>query len=330
MIRFGIIGTNTITEKLLEAASTMEEFKLTAVYSRTEEKAKTFARKYGAEFTFTSVEEFANSDSIDAVYIASPNAFHAEQAVTCMSRGKHVLCEKPLASNQQEAAVMMKAAKEHKVVLMEAVKSTLHPGFIFVQENLHKLGKIRRYVGNFCKYSSRYDAYKEGTILNAFNPKFSNGSLMDLGVYGIYPMAVLFGQPSQIQASGVKLESGVDGEGSILASYNDMEAVIMHSKIINSFSASEIQGEKGTMIIPNISEPEEVSIQYTDGEQEEFSSDGLQHPMYYEMKEFIKIVEEGKDQSQVNSLENSLITAQIIQEARHQIGISFPADHHTV
>ncbi|MFQ3545944.1 Gfo/Idh/MocA family oxidoreductase [Halobacillus rhizosphaerae] len=326
MIRFGIIGTNTITEKMLEAASHLEDFQLTAVYSRTEEKAKEFAGRKGAALTFTSVEDLAKSEEVDAVYIASPNSFHAEQAIICMSNGKHVLCEKPMASNEQETAAMIAAAQHHGVLLMEAVKSTLHPGFAYVQENLHKIGPIRRYTGNFCKYSSRYDAYKEGTILNAFNPEFSNGSIMDLGVYGLYPMVVLFGQPQAIKANGVPLESGVDGEGSILAQYEEMEGVVMHSKIIHSYAPSEIQGEKAAIIIPNISEPSDVTIRYNDGKTEAFDSSQLYPPMHYEIKEFIQLILNGDKQSNVNSHRASLITASILDRAREQMGIVFPAD----
>ncbi len=95
---------------------------------------------------------------------------------------------------------MIAAAKENHVLLMEALKSTLLPNFQAIREHLHKIGPVRRYFAGYCQYSSRYDAYKQGTVLNAFNPVFSNGSLMDLGVYCIYPMAVLFGKPEQIKA----------------------------------------------------------------------------------------------------------------------------------
>ena len=71
---------------------------------------------------------------------------------------------------------MLLAAEKNNVLLMEAVKSTLAPNFFAIQENLHKLGKIRRYVASNCQYSSRYDAYKEGTILRAFDPNFANGT----------------------------------------------------------------------------------------------------------------------------------------------------------
>ena len=70
-----------------------------AVYSRTEERANEFADKYQIPYRFSDLESMAKSDQIDAVYIASPNSFHAEQAILCMENGKHVLCEKPMASN---------------------------------------------------------------------------------------------------------------------------------------------------------------------------------------------------------------------------------------
>ena len=114
MIRFGIIGTNWITERFLDAAKDIEDFTLTAVYSRTEEKAKTFAGKYNATQTFTNIEEMVKSDVIDAVYIASPNSLHAEQAILSMNHGKHVICEKPLASNKKEVESMMQAAQKNK------------------------------------------------------------------------------------------------------------------------------------------------------------------------------------------------------------------------
>jgi len=111
----------------------------------------------------------AVSDEIDAVYIATPNSFHADQVVLFFKNSKHVLCEKPMAANAAEAAKMIQEAKDHNVLLMEAMKSTLLPNFKAIQNNLHKIGPIRRYFASYCQYSSRYDAYKKGTVLNVFN-----------------------------------------------------------------------------------------------------------------------------------------------------------------
>lgn len=326
MIRFGVIGTNWITDAFLQAAKHVEDFQLTAVYSRTEEKGALFAKNHGVDVVFTNIEEMAASDHIDAVYIASPNAFHAEQAMMFLNAKKHVLCEKPLASNYNEVNIMIEVAKKNNVLLMEAVKGTLMPGFFELRNNLHKIGKIRRFLASFCKYSSRYDSYREGTILNAFKPELSNGSLMDLGIYCIYPVVALYGEPKKILANAVMLDSGVDGGGSLILQYDDFEAVLMHSKISDSYIQSEIQGEDGTMIIEGISEPEQLSIRYRGQDSEEINIQTEFPPMYYEVKEFISLIQAGKTESSINSYQNSLITAKIMEEARKQINLEYPAD----
>lgn len=322
MVKFGVIGTNWITDSFIEAASMAEDFVLSAVYSRTEERAAEFAQKYGVETIFTDLEEMAKSDAIDAVYIASPNSFHAQQALLLMRHKKHVLCEKPLASNTDEVKEMIHTATENNVLLMEALKTTLLPNFKVIQENLHKIGKVRRFTANYCQYSSRYDAYRAGTVLNAFNPAFSNGSIMDIGIYCIYPLVVLFGKPTAIKANGYILESGVDGEGSIILSYPEMEAVVMFSKITDSFMPSEIQAEDGNIVIDKMNPIEKVEIHYRKGEVENVSKH-QQHSMYYEVEEFIRLIQAGKYESTVNSYANSLITAEIIEEARKQMGVVF-------
>lgn len=330
MIRFGVIGTNWITDAFIEAAREHSEFSLKAVYSRTKERAQEFAEKYGVEYIFTDLNELAESDKIDAVYIASPTSCHARQAIVFMKQGKHVLCEKPIASNKVELQAMIDAAKENNVLLMEAVKSTLMPNFQVVLENVNRVGKVRSYFASFCQYSSRYDAYKEGNILNAFKPEFSNGAIMDIGVYCIYPLVVLFGRPESVNAAGTLLESGVDGNGSLVLEYKDMNAVVVFSKITNSPLPSEIQGESGNIIIDKIHTPEKVELMYRNGNVEELTQLQENKPMFYEVKEFIELIKSGKLESDINSLENSLITLEIIDEAREQLGVVFPADQNPV
>ncbi|WP_272880323.1 Gfo/Idh/MocA family protein [Paenibacillus azoreducens] len=326
LIRFGTIGTNWITERFLLAAGENDDFELTAVYSRTEEKGREFAAQFGEAKVYTDLMAMAASDDIDAVYIASPNAFHAEQAIICMNHGKHVLCEKPLASNSSEVRRMIAAAKENNVVLMEAMKSTLMPNFRVMKDNLYKIGQVRRYFAGYCQYSSRYDAFKQGTVLNAFNPEFSNGALMDLGIYCIYPMVSLFGKPESVKATSVMLSTGVDGEGSIIMGYPDMDGVVMYSKITDSFLPAEIQGENGTMVIDRINQPYDVKIQYRDGSVENLTQQQIHESMYYELEEFIRIICRGRSTSKINSHETSLAVAEIMEEARKQIGLKYAAD----
>ncbi|MFA9556358.1 Gfo/Idh/MocA family protein [Evansella sp. AB-rgal1] len=326
MVRLGVIGTNWITERLLSDAKDVKGFSLSAVYSRTEEKGSAFAEKYGVENVFTDIESMVQGDHVDAVYIASPNSLHCEQAIICMEHGKHVLCEKPIASNEKEFKRMKEVATRNRVLLMEAVKTTFLPNFQVIRENLHKIGKVRKYVASYCQYSSRYDAYKDGTVLNAFRPEFSNGAVMDIGIYCVYPAVYLFGAPQRVQAMGVKLESGVDGQGTISLQYEDMEATVVYSKISNSYLPSEIQGELGSILIDKIHTPEKVEIRYNDGGYEDHTVAQDSGSMRYEMEEFVSLINEGKIESDINSYETSRITSKIIEEARRQLGVVFPAD----
>lgn len=325
-MRFGVIGTNWITEELIQAGHTVEGFSLQAVCSRTLERAKEFAAKFAAPFFYTNPAEMAASGQIDAVYIASPNCFHAEQAILCMSLGLHVLCEKPLASNADEVEAMLAAAKKHDVLLMEAVKSTLVPNFFTIQDHLPKLGKIRRFIASNCQYSSRYDAYRAGEVLRAFDPAYSNGALMDIGIYCLYPAIVLFGKPEQVKAEGVVLASGVDGEGSILLKYEEMDAILSFSKITTSYQPAEIQGEDATMVIDKINHLTRIEIRYRDGRIEDVTRPQTPKAMHYEIREFIRLASAGARESATNSHAASRLTMEVMDEARRQIGVVFPAD----
>ena len=247
-VRFGVIGTNFITDWVIAGARQDERFELVAVYSRRQETADAFAAKHQIPYTFTSLEEMAKSPLIDAVYIASPNFLHAEQSILCMKHGKHVLCEKPFASNAWEVREMIAASAKYDVTLMEAMKPTLTPNFRSVRENLGRLGTIRRYFSCYCQYSSRYDKFKEGVVLNAFRPELSNGAMMDIGIYTVYPMVVLFGRPKKIDASGIVLSSGADGQGAVNFEYEGMNATVLYSKIANSSLPTEIQGDRKSVV----------------------------------------------------------------------------------
>lgn len=325
MIRFAVIGTNKITDKFIQAASLCKDFKLTAVYSRTKERAIEFGSKYGVTVVYDDLDELAASNEIDAVYVASPNSFHASQSIKMMKGKKHVLCEKTIAFNQKELKEMIQASEENGVVLLEAMRSVFDPGFKVIQDNLYKLGPIRRVTFQYCQYSSRYDNFKKGIIENAFNPIFSNGGLMDIGVYCVHPLVKLFGMPKKIWFNAVILENGIDGAGTIMVQYKDMQGELIYSKITNSALPSQIQGEKGSMIIREISDIREVTIVYNNGEKEEISIiNKYDNNMYYEVEEFIKLIQT-KENAKIHN-QYSFMELEIMDEARKQIGLKFPAD----
>lgn len=321
-VRFGIVGTNRISDWVIAGGLQDERFEPVAVCSRTRERAEAFAARHGIAHTFTSLEAMASSPLIDAVYIATPNSCHAQQSILCMSHGKHVLCEKPFAANAHEARQMIDTARRYGVTLMEAMVTTLNPNFAIVQSHLHELGTLRRYVASYCQYSSRYDNFKQGIIVNAFRPELANGAVMDIGVYTIYPMIALFGRPKQVEAQSLMLHTGVDGQGTVNCIYEGMHATLLYSKIANSHLPTEIEGEEGCLLLDEIHIPKAVRLipRQTTAQGHAVARDiGIvptRSEYYYEVAEFINLIEQHRQESAINRWDTSLATMEVIDEIR--------------
>lgn len=327
-IGFGVVGSNFITDRIIAAGHLDKRFELAALYSRTPERATEYAARHSIPNIFTSLEEMASSEVIDAVYIASPNALHAPQTILCLDHGKHVLCEKPLASNAREAREMAAAARRNGCILMEAMMPTLTPNFQIIKDYLPRIGTPRRWFAAFGKYSSRYDRLKAGELPNAFDPKLSSGAAMDIGVYTIWPMVALFGKPLTVQATAATLHSGVDGHGAVNYTYTDgMIATTLYSKTVDMALPWEIGGEKGTIRGDAINSIMKLEFRERGGEWQDIS-----HPEHsgddysYEISHFIDLVQGGFVDSPTNSHERSIAVMEIIDEIRRQTGIVYPAD----
>jgi len=320
-VRFGVVGTNFISDWVIAGGREDGRYELAAVCSRSRETGQAFAARHAIPHVFTSVEEMAESGCIDAVHIASPNSCHAAQSIACMERGVHVLCEKAFASNAAEARSMIETSQRCNVALMEAMKPTLTPAFQAVRTAVQKIGVLRQYFACYCQYSSRYDKLKEGVVLNAFKPELSNGALMDIGVYTIYPMVVLFGKPQTVQACGVMLPSGVDGHGSAVFGYpNGLTATVIYSKIADSRLPTEIHGEDGLVSLDRINIIGAVTLKLRKGEECNIMPATPHNEYFYEISEFIDLIEQGRLESETNTHANSLITMQILDEIRMQVG----------
>lgn len=332
-IRFALVGTGRITEWVLKGAREDPRFEAVAVCSRSRERGEAFARTHGIPQVFTDVQEMAASPLVDAVYIGTPNHTHADIALCCLRAGKHVLCEKPLAASAQQAESMLSEARKSGVVLMEAMMATLNPCFLETIRRMPSLGTVRSYFASFCQYSSKYDALKQGQVAASFDPLCAGGALMDIGIYTVWPMVVLLGEPEAIQADvNTLLLPGrglTDLQGTVHFSYPGMTAVVQYSKISDSFLPSEIAGEAGNLLLDRIHNarslewrPHGAPSSGRGGESpaQVFSPTGLHDEYFYEIQEFINCIQEGHD-SQVNAPERSVAVMRILDEIRRQAGM---------
>ena len=324
MFNLAIIGTNWISQQFVEAAIQTGEFRLKAVYSREFDKARSFGAPYYAETFYDSLDALGNDPDIDAVYIASPNSLHAPQALQMLKSGKHVICEKPIASNYALAQEMFKCAEENEVVLFEAFMSPYTPNFTVLKESLPTISPLRHAAISYCQYSSRYQKYLNGENPNTFNPDFSNGSIMDIGYYCLGAAIELFGEPNQVQASAFVLPSGVDGCGSVTLAYDGFNVNLLHSKVSDSLIPSEFQGEQGSVLVDMISTGRGVERILRGQEKEVLTLPQTENHMFYEAKAFAEQLKLGViDES---TKQRSLTVAKVLTEVRRQTGVVFPAD----
>ncbi len=327
-LKIGMIGTNFISDDFCEAAAQVPGAELFAVYSRKQETGDAFAAKHNIPRVYTDYDEFLDS-GLDAVYVASPNFAHCSQTLKALDHKKHVLCEKVMAVNEQEVRSMIDCARQNNVVLLEAMRPDFDPAYDLIEQNLPRIGKLRRATFEFCQYSSRYDSFREGIIQNAFNPELGNAAVMDIGVYCIHSLVRLFGAPKNVKAFSTKLSNGFDGSGIVLLEYEDMTAEAVYSKIAVSVNPSVLQGEDGSIMIDYISKPESVSLRLRESARDTLAGGAIEklpytpvkNNMIFEIQEFLKLVE--KKDADHKYLKHSLDTIRVLDEVRRQTGIRF-------
>lgn len=325
-LKIGIVGTNFISDRFCEAAGENGNPVLYAVYSRKEETGRAFAEKHSIPHVFIDYESFLSS-GLDAVYIASPNFMHCSQTISALNHGKHVLCEKIMAINEQEVLSMIECARQNNVILLEAMRPDFDPALRLVEDNLPRIGRLRRATFEFCQYSTRYDSFREGVIQNAFNPELGNAAIMDIGVYCIHSIVRMFGMPKNVRAFSTKLENGFDGSGIVLMEYDNMIAEAVYSKISSSVNRSVIQGEDGSLLIAQINEPKSIELRLRQGTKDPWDGgiseilqcEHVNNNMIFEIKKFISLIENNEINHKY--LQYSLDTMKVIDEARRQAGI---------
>ncbi|OCL06779.1 oxidoreductase-like protein [Glonium stellatum] len=329
MLNFAIIGTNWITAAFVTSAHATSKWQLSAVYSRKEETARDFAAKFTANAAiYTSLEALAADQSIDVVYVASPNSLHFAQAKQLLEARKHVVLEKPATSTSAELDILFRTARAHDVFLLEAFRHLHEVNFKILRDALPRLGPLYGASLNYAAYSSRYDNVLRGETPNIFSLDFSGGSLVDLGVYPISAAVALFGPPKAQQYFPVMIRTGADGGGVVLLQYDGFAVSMNASKIYTSTAPSEIYGEKGTLVIPSITDI--TSVKFLDaqkkGKSEELGKEKESLNLKEEADDFARIIEE-KDWKMAEKLEKlSRAVLTVTENLRRANGLKFTVE----
>lgn len=245
MMRVGTIGSGPIVELFLDAVRQVDGIECTAVYSRQPQKARALADRFSVQQIYTRLRDLFSDEQVDFVYIASPNSLHFEQARLALSMGKNVILEKPFTSTEEEAARLIRLARQQDLFLFEAITTVHFPDYLKAKSLLAQLGPIKLVQCNFAQYSARYARLLAGEVTNVFDPGFSGGCLYDLNIYNLHFVQGLFGSPKSVSYRPNLAPNGIDASGIVLLGYDGFVAACAGAKDSVSPSFAIIQGEKG-------------------------------------------------------------------------------------
>ncbi|MEM6334349.1 MAG: Gfo/Idh/MocA family oxidoreductase [Planctomycetota bacterium] len=254
-LSWGIVGTGNIAGQFCDGAKDTPRARFAAVGSRSIDKSQAFAEAHHVEHAFGSYEEVLHDDTVDAVYISLPNALHAEWTIKALDAGKHVLCEKPLAMNADEAQAMFAAAERNGRVLIEAFMYRCHPQFAATCKLIADgaIGELRTIDASFC-YRMRDPA---GNI--RFAPELGGGAMMDIGCYCVDVIRVIVAhhttegiepEPFHMSAVARQHPAGIDENASFVAQFGD--GVLATARVgmgVQMDNALRIGGTEGHLTI---------------------------------------------------------------------------------
>lgn len=319
-IRWGILGLGNIAHSFTKDLVTVPGNQLYAVASRTQQKAEDFKTKYKAEKAYGSYQELAEDPEIDAIYIATPHVRHCEDSILCMTNGKAVLCEKPLAMNAEEVEKMIASAKENNVLLMEALWTRMMPHFKFVLDELHsgKYGKIEKITSDFC-FEAEFKP--EGRL---WDKKLGGGALLDVGIYPIFCVLAILGKPDTISAKAKMGKTDVDIEDDITFTYsNGAKAFIKAGIATKTPTTATIICENGLIYLhPRFHNTDKVTT-ILEGVKTEHDFDYKAKGYNFEIMHIADSLREGKKESDLMSHDFSRLIIDTLDEIRERIGLVY-------
>ncbi|MEI2367396.1 NAD(P)-dependent oxidoreductase [Niallia circulans] len=327
-MKLGIVGAGKIVQDLLPMLKSIPQIDLVAIFGRPNKKEflLDLQKEYPINKIYVDYKEMLADTDIDVVYIALPNHLHYSYTKLALEARKHVICEKPFTSNLNELKELERIAQKNDLYLIEAITNQYRGNFLKIKELLPKLGDIKVVEANYSQYSSRYDAFKEGNILPAFNPEMSGGALMDINSYNIHFVVGLFGKPMEVQYYP-NLSRGIDTSGVLILEYERFKAICIGSKDSWGASFATIQGDNGFLTVDGpVNSIDSFIISNASNVEEKINKNEHNHRMYEEFVAFEKIIREKNKSEMLKRLEHSLQVMEILTVARKRAGIVFAAD----
>lgn len=328
MVRFGILGAGRIANTLAGTMNFTEGVEITAIGSRDIDKARQFAEKHNIKKAYGSYEELCADNDVDIVYVATPHGRHFTDAMTALTHGKGVLCEKAFTLNSYEAETLITYAREHDLFLCEA----MWPRFFPVTKKVKQwLGEKRIGDVKVVEADMGFYAGNDFTGSRLLNLESGGGALLDVGIYDLAFASFAYGSetPKSVKASGKLFNNGADAVTSAIIEYETGNAVISCSLETSLPCQATIYGSKGKIeIYDAFIAPNKAKLCiYKDKEQNEEYSSPLEYNGYeYEIRSVAQSFEAGLKECSEIPLDETLTIMHTVDRIKAEIGLVYPQD----
>jgi predicted dehydrogenase len=323
-IRWGIIGTGNIAQKFAADLTTMPEARLVAVGSRSQAAAEGFGARWGAARRHGSYAALAEDKEVEAVYVAVPHPFHAENSMLCLEAGKAVLCEKPFALNAAQAQKVIHCARAGKRLLMEGMWTRAFPVMARLRRLLEEgaVGRVRLVAADF---SFRAGFSPEGRL---FNRALGGGALLDVGIYPVSLASMILGTPARIWSGAEMGATGVDYQAAMIFHYHNGAVATLFAGLRAECSGeAEIIGEAGMIQIHRVWwKPSRMTVTRAGGKREDFDLPYAGNGFQFEAAEFMNCLRQGRLESALMPLEETLSIMKTLDAVRAPWGLRYPEE----
>jgi predicted dehydrogenase len=323
VIRWGVIGPGIIATGFAEAMQWVDGSTITAVASRSAERAEAFGDRFDIPARYGDYDALAADPDVDVVYVATPHSRHEADTIGLLRAGKHVLCEKPFALNARQAARMAEEARSRGLFLMEAIWSRFLPAYRSLVEVIGE-GRIGEPLLVEADFGFRRPV---DPTHRHFAAELGGGALLDLGIYPIQLCTLVLGPVERVVADGVVGATGVDEVVTALLHHpRDRLGVVKAALRVGMTCTARIAGTDGSIDLPAMMHcPNSLTVSSAAGVEHidaGYEGNGLR----FEIDEVQRCLQEGRTESTVVPLRESIALATTLDAIRAELGVVYPGE----
>lgn len=325
-LNFAIVTAGNIAGKMANTVNKMNCVNCYAVAARDAQRAEAFAKEHGFAHWYGNYEELFADPNVDVVYIGSPHSHHYEQVKQAILAKKHVLCEKPMTVNAQQAQELFALAKENGVVLVEATWTRFMP-FVPALKQVLAEQPVGKPLSMVCSFG-----FPVSNRPRMAKPELAGGALLDLGIYPLTMAALVFGNDVvEMSSTCTKTPAGVDAQNAILLKFAGGEIASLYSNMECTLeNSATIHCEHGFIKVPLFWHAEGFTVCSHEGETTEYSFPHKISGYEYEVECICKAIEEGKAECPEMPHSDTLHILNLMDALRKQWNIHYPCETESV